>query len=236
MKAKIPCEMPGTPVITFTDASLGYKSDAVLKGVNFEIHAGDFVGLAGPNGSGKTTLLKSMLGVLPLRGGMIERNFPLANLGYVPQTSALDSYFPLSVGEVAAMGAYGRIHPLKRFPRSERARVNEALEQVGLAHLARKAFFNLSGGQQQRVLIARALVVNPVLLLLDEPLSGVDQESRKAIVELLTRINQERALAIVISSHDQGILEEGCRRVILLSGGHVRIEEKGARIGARSTR
>jgi ABC-type Mn2+/Zn2+ transport system ATPase subunit len=218
----------------FTEASLGYRSGAVLQGVNLEIHAGDFVGLAGPNGSGKTTLLKSMLGMLPLRSGTMKRNFPLVNLGYVPQTASLDSYFPLSVGEVVAMGAYGRIHSFEGFPRRERIRVNQALEQVGLAHLVKKAFFNLSGGQQQRVLIARALVVKPVLLLLDEPLSGVDQESRKAIVELLTRINQEKALAIVISSHDHSLLEEGCGRVILLSGGHVRIEEKSARSGIRS--
>ena len=107
------CEMTGAPIMTFSEASLGYKSEAVLQGVNLEIRAGDFVGLAGPNGSGKTTLLKSMLGVLPLRSGMMKRSFPLVNLGYVPQTASLDSYFPLSVGGVVAMGAYGRIHPFE---------------------------------------------------------------------------------------------------------------------------
>lgn len=217
------------PIIAFREASVGYETRAVLDEVNLEIHAGDFVGLAGANGSGKTTLLKSMLGMLPLRRGSIETNFPLHRLGYVPQSTTLDAYFPLSVGEVVAMGAYGRVHPLKRFPRTERVRVNAVLEQVGLAHIVRTGFFNLSGGQQQRVLIARALAVDPVLLLLDEPLSGVDQESRKAIVEVLTHINREQNLAIVISSHDEEILERSCKSLVFVSGGraHAGVHGRG---------
>jgi len=219
------------PLLTLREATLGYGAATVLNAVNLEIRAGDFVGLAGANGAGKTTLLKSMLGVLPPCSGTIERNFPLANVGYVPQTSSLDSYFPLNVDEVVAMGAYGRIKTLTWFPKSEKARVSGVLEKVGLAHLARMAFFNLSGGQQQRVLIARALAMDPVLLLLDEPLSGVDQESRQTIVNLLIRINRERGLAIVISSHEQEILEKGCERVVLVSGGHARLKENLLRSG-----
>jgi len=227
-------ETSDNPILELREACLGYPSEAVLNEVNLQIHAGDFVGLAGANGSGKTTLLKSMLGMLPLRSGSMERNFALANLGYVPQTSSLDSYFPLSVDEVVAMGTYGRVNALTRFPKRERTQVAGVLEQVGLAHLARTAFFHLSGGQQQRVLIARALVVDPVLLLLDEPLSGVDQESRKAIVDLLTRINREGSLAIVISSHDRQILEQGCQRVILVSDGRACVVENGAQAGISS--
>jgi len=215
----------GKRVLMLREATLGYGAQPVLDGVNLQIYAGDFVGLAGPNGAGKTTLLKSMLGVLPLHGGAIERNFPLANVGYVPQTSSLDSYFPVNVDEVVAMGTYGRVRALTWFPRAEKARVLEVLEQVGLAHLARMAFFRLSGGQQQRVLIARALAMDPVLLLLDEPLSGVDQESRRTIVDLLIRINRERGLAIVISSHEQEVLEKGCGRMILVAGGRANLKE-----------
>jgi manganese/iron transport system ATP-binding protein len=221
-------EASDNPVVELRQASLGYQSEPVLTGVDLQIHAGDFVGLAGANGSGKTTLLKSMLGILPLLGGTVERNFALANLGYVPQTSSLDSYFPLSVDEVVAMGAYGRVNAWTRFPKRERTRVASVLAHVGLSHLARTSFFHLSGGQQQRVLIARALVVDPVLLLLDEPLAGVDQESRKAIVDLLTLINRQQGLAIVISSHDRQILEQGCQQVILVSDGCAYVTEKGA--------
>lgn len=224
---------PNSLIMELRDAAVGYQARVVLEEVNLRIHAGDFVGLAGANGSGKTTLLKSMLGVLPLRHGILDRNFPLANLGYVPQTSSLDAYFPVSVGEVVAMGAYGRIHPLRGFPRVERARVNVVLEQVGLAHLARMRFFNLSGGQQQRVLIARALIIDPVLLLLDEPLSGVDQESRKAIVHLLTEINEERDLAVVISSHDEEVLEHSCRTMVLVSGGRAHVSDRCTARGGR---
>lgn len=213
-----------TVVLALTAASLGYATRAVLNDVNLQIHAGDFVGLAGANGAGKTTLLRSMLGLLPLRSGVIERNLPLANVGYVPQTSALDSYFPLSVTEVIAMGVYGRVKALTRLPRAERVRVATVLDQVGLAHLARMAFFNLSGGQQQRVLIARALAMDPGLLLLDEPLSGVDQDSKEGIINLLMRINQQRGLAVVISSHEQEVLEKACRGMVLVSGGHARIK------------
>jgi len=218
---------PDSPVMELRQASVGYEAVTVLEEVDLEIHAGDVVGLVGANGSGKTTLLRSMLGALPLQRGTIERRFALAELGYVPQTASLDSYFPLSVGEVVAMGTYGRVHPLKRFPETERARVNAVLEQVGLAHLVRMAFFHLSGGQQQRVLIARALAANPVLLLLDEPLSGVDQDSRRAIVRLLIEINQKRGLAILISSHDQEILEQSCHKTILITSGRARVHENG---------
>jgi len=212
---------PDRPIMELRHVSVGYGPATVLDDVNLKIHAGDFVGLAGSNGSGKTTLFRSMLGVLPLRSGAIDRSFAPANLGYVPQTSSLDSYFPVSVAEVVAMGAYGRVRPLKRFPRVERSRVRAVLTQVGLVHLARMPFFELSGGQQQRVLIARALAVDPLLLLLDEPLSGVDQESREAVVGLLMEINRRTGLAVVISSHDGTVLEKSCRTIIRVSGGRV---------------
>jgi len=227
MIKRVCTEASDDPLLELCEASLGYESEAVLTGVNLQIRAGDFVGLAGANGSGKTTLLKSMMGMLPPRSGVVERKFAPARLGYVPQISSLDAYFPLNVDEVVAMGVYGRVRPFKKFPKREKVRVAEVLEQVGLAGSARAAFSHLSGGQQQRVLIARALVVDPLLMLLDEPLSGVDQESRKAIVNLLITINQEKGLAFVISSHEQQILEQGCQRVILVSDGHARVAESG---------
>ena len=209
------------PVIAFQDACLGYGAEPVLEGVDLEIHAGDFVGLAGANGSGKTTLLRSMLGLLPLRGGTVKRHLPPARLGYVPQGASLSAYFPLSVWEVAAMGAYGRLSPWRLFPGHERRRVDTALGRVGLARLGRTVFAHLSGGQRQRVLLARALTMEPVLLLLDEPFSGVDRESKASIAQQLVDLNRGSRMTIVLSSHDSEILDRTCGRVIRASNGGV---------------
>ncbi len=213
------CDTRERPVLALQHACLGYGAETVLDDVHLRIDTGEFVGLAGANGTGKTTLLRSMLGLLPLRGGRVERHLPRARLGYVPQSVSLDAYFPLSVWEVAAMGAYGRLRPWRRFSGHERSRVDTALEQVGLAQLRRAVFFHLSGGQRQRALIARALTVDPALLLLDEPFSGVDRDAREDIAQQLGDINRRSRLAIVISSHDSGMLERSCERVIRLSKG-----------------
>ena len=214
-------DLPERPLLALRHACLGYGSETVLEDVRLRIDAGEFVGLAGPNGSGKTTLLRSMLGLLPLKSGGVERHRPQARLGYVPQHASLDAYFPLSVREVAAMGAYGRLPPWRLFPQSERQRVDRALARVGLAHLGRAVFFHLSGGQRQRALIARALTVDPALLLLDEPFAGVDRDAREDIARQLEEINRSSRLAVVICSHDADLLARCCDRVIQVSEGRV---------------
>ena len=211
----------GLPVIELRGASLGYDGETVLRGVDLEVHAGEFVGLSGANGSGKTTLLRSMLGFLPLLGGRAGRAVPPSRIGYVPQGATLDPCFPLSADEVVAMGAYGRLHPLQRFPRGERKRVEAALERVGLAHLGRAAFFELSGGQRQRVLVARALNQDPALLLLDEPFSGLDRDSREAVLQGIVRINRQARVTVVLSSHDNDLLDRGSGRLVRLADGRV---------------
>ena len=211
----------GLPVIELRGASLGYDGETVLRGVELEVHAGEFVGISGANGSGKTTLLRSMLGFLPLLGGRAGRAVPPSRIGYVPQGATLDPYFPLSADEVVAMGAYGRLHPLQRFPRGERKRVEAALERVGLAHLGRAAFFELSGGQRQRVLVARALNQDPELLLLDEPFSGLDRDSREVVLQGLVLINRQARVTVVLSSHDSDLLDRGGGRVVRLADGRV---------------
>jgi len=212
---------PERPLLALQHACLGYGPETVLDDVHLRIDAGEFVGLAGANGSGKTTLLRSMLGLLPPRGGNVERHMPRARLGYVPQHATLDAYFPLSVREVAAMGTYGRLRPWRLFPPSERQRVDKVLLQVGLVHLGRAVFFHLSGGQRQRALIARALAVDPALLLLDEPFAGVDRHTREDIARQLEEINRCSRLAIVICSHDADLLARSCDRVIQVSDGRV---------------
>ena len=214
------------PLIVMDNISLGYNSSAVLTDVNLAIYPGNLVGLAGPNGSGKTTLFRTMLGLLAPLNGTLVRNCPLAKFGYVPQSAALDPQFPLSVLEIVEMGAYGRVKSFQIFPVHETKRALEVLEQVGMAHVKAKSFFALSGGQKQRVLIARALMVGPAIMILDEPLSGVDEESRQSITSLLIRLSREECLAVFFSSHDLEMVQRVADKIVRVDRGAVWIEER----------
>jgi ABC-type Mn2+/Zn2+ transport system ATPase subunit len=221
----IPAE--SLPLVSLHGVKLGYDSEAVLHEVELDIHAGDLIAIAGPNGSGKTTLFRAILGFLPLLGGTLTRNCPLSEFGYVPQSAALDSNFPVTVQEVVRMGTYGRLRPFQSIPGQERERLRLVLQQVGLSNLASRAFFSLSGGQKQRILIARALIVVPKILILDEPLSGVDTESQGAITELLLRINREEGKAIFFSSHDLRMVRSVTQKILRVDGGKMKWEEGG---------
>jgi len=216
------------PLVSLRGVRLGYDPQVVLQDVELDIHPGDLIAIAGPNGSGKTTLFRAILGFLPLLGGSLTRNCALNEFGYVPQSAALDPNFPVTVQEVVGMGAYGRLRPFQAIPGEEKDRLNKVLHEVGLPHLATRAFFSLSGGQKQRILIARALMVFPKILILDEPLAGVDTESRAAITELLLKLNREEKKAIFFSSHDLRMVRSVTNKVLRADGGKVKWEEEAA--------
>jgi zinc transport system ATP-binding protein len=215
------------PLVSLRGVTLGY-SEPVLRGVDLTIYSGDLIGMAGPNGSGKTTLFRAILGLLPVLNGSLERNCLLSDFGYVPQNTSLDPNFPLTAGEVVEMGSYGRLRPYQRMPAEEKEKGKKSLDQVGLSHLAAKSFFSLSGGQRQRILIARALMVDPKILILDEPLSGVDQESRRAITELLIKLNREDRLAVFFSSHDLEMVRTLADKILRVDKGKTWWEKEGA--------
>ena len=215
------------PLVSLRDVSVGY-SEPVLQDVNLTIHPGDLIGMAGPNGSGKTTLFRAILGLLPILSGSLERDCLLSDFGYVPQSTSLDPNFPITAGEVIGMGSYGRLRPYQRMPVEEKEEAKKSLNQVGLSHLAAKSFFSLSGGQRQRILIARALMVNPKILILDEPLSGVDQESRRAITELLIKLNREDRLTVFFSSHDLEMVRTVADKILRVDKGKTSWEKEGA--------
>lgn len=213
------------PLVSLHNVNLGYDSQSVLQSVNLAIYPGDLFGLAGPNGSGKTTLFRAILGLLPILGGSLSRNCPLSNFGYVPQSAALDPQFPLSVAEIVEMGAYGRVRSYQVFPKEEKQRAGEVLDQVGIRHLIKRSFFSLSGGQKQRVLIARALMVMPKIMILDEPLSGVDEESRRTIADVLIKLTREDGLAVFFSSHDLAMVQRVADRIVRVDKGKMWSEE-----------
>jgi manganese/iron transport system ATP-binding protein/manganese/zinc/iron transport system ATP- binding protein len=207
-----------TALLNVHDLRGGYTRGGpdVLGGASFAVQPGEIVAVLGPNGGGKTTLFRALLGELPVRTGEVALDGKPA---YVPQTEQARLDFPVSAHDVALMGAYGRTPWYKRVSREDRRKAHEALARVGLADRACDRFGTLSGGQRQRVLIARALVHDARVLLLDEPLSGVDRPSAIQI-ERVFRELQDEGRALLVATHDVG-QARGWPRVLCLNHGQV---------------
>lgn len=169
-----------------------------LADVTFSLEAGQIAAVLGPNGGGKTTLFRALLGELPVRHGAVELS---GRPAYVPQTDRTRLDFPVSALDVALMGAYRRTRPWQRISRADRASARHALDRVGLGDRAGVRFGSLSGGQRQRVLLARALLQDAPVLLLDEPLSGVDAVSAARIEDVFAGLRSE-GRALLIATHD----------------------------------
>jgi ABC-type Mn2+/Zn2+ transport system ATPase subunit len=206
-----------TAHVSTRDLRGGYARGAdVLGGVSFAVAGGEIAAVLGPNGGGKTTLFRALLGELPYRSGAVA----LAGApAYVPQTEGARLDFPVSAHDVALMGAYGRTPWFRRVARADRERADEALARVGLADLAHHRFGALSGGQRQRVLIARALVQDAPVLLLDEPLSGVDNPSAAQIERVFGELRAE-GRALLVATHDVA-QARAWPRVLCLNHGQV---------------
>ena len=210
------------PLVTLDRVSVGYRHHVVLANLELQLERGSFTALLGANGSGKSTLLKTLAGILPPLAG--EMHFaPGANgalrLGYVPQRESLDPIFLLSGFEVAHMGTFRRIRLGRIVARDERERVRQCLCLAGADGFAARQFSELSGGQKQRVLLARALAAQPDLLLLDEPTAGIDAAAVQAILEVLTQLNREQGLTILLVSHDLAAVRRHVREVAWLHQG-----------------
>ena len=195
----------GEPLVRFSGASLGYGRVPVLTKVDLEVRRGDFWGILGHNGSGKTTILKTMLGLIPCMKGGFARDgggFGLPRFGYVPQKERLDPLYPLTARDVAAMGTYRKLELLARLRgAAHEDLVKRSLAECGATHLADRRFSDLSGGQKQRVLIARALAAEPEMLVLDEPLGGIDITTQHALLKLLKDLRAQRDLTVLMVSH-----------------------------------
>ncbi len=193
------------PVLSIRNLYAGYEQETILQDVNLEVYNGDFIGLIGPNGGGKSTLLKVILGLLPAQSGQVtilgqDVCHGRHTIGYVPQFVESDRAFPISVWDTVRMGLLTGWKLFHRLSKQEKGQIEAALAEVGMLDLRQSAMGELSGGQRQRVFIARALVANPKILLLDEPTASVDPNVTKDIYELLSQLNQK--MAIVLVSHD----------------------------------
>jgi len=208
------------PVVDLRAVSVHHDGVPVLDGITFALDPGDLLAVVGPNGAGKTTLLKVLAGTLPPTSGDVRvfghRPSGHICIAYLPQRSQVDSRFPVSVADVVMMGRVGRLGPLRRPRAADRSRVGDALSLVGISHLSRRQIGELSGGEQQRMFIARALAQEASLLLLDEPLAGLDVPTQQEILTLLGELHSH-GIASIVTLHELDLVESHFPRVLLLN-------------------
>ena len=190
-------------LLTIKNLSLGYESQVIVSGLNFSVDAGDYLCIVGENGSGKTTLMKTLLGLQKPAGGEIQVGDSLKKneIGYLPQQTQVQKDFPASVREIVLSGCQGRCGMRPFYNKEEKALAVENMERMGISDLANQCYRDLSGGQQQRVLLARALCATRKVLLLDEPVSGLDPKVTAEMYSLIAELNAE-GITILMISHD----------------------------------
>lgn len=203
----------------------------MLAGVDLEVHPGEFVALVGPNGSGKSTLLRLLLGLTEPQSGSVQLlgSRPSAlrerwRLGYVPQRPGITNDLPATVDEVVAAGCLTRRGWRRSLKKTDRDDITHALESVDLLERRSVRFSELSGGQQQRALIAKALVCRPDLLILDEPVAGVDADSQRRFRNALVHLVEDHAAAVLLVSHELGAVAADLDRVLVLQRGRIRFD------------
>ena len=186
------------------DLALGYGGTRVVDGLHFSVEAGNYLCIVGENGSGKSTLMKTLLGLIPPLGGSIQLGDGLKQneIGYLPQQTEVQKDFPASVWEIALSGCLNRQGLRPYYNRQEKTLAKTNLERLGISDLSGQCYRELSGGQQQRVLLARALCATQKILLLDEPVAGLDPNATEEMYHILQELNGTHGITIVMISHD----------------------------------
>ena len=213
-----------SPVVSATDVTIAYGTTTAVRSASLEVMPAQTVAILGANASGKSTLVRSLLGLVPVNSGAItlfgspmpSRHAPLERVGYVPQRTSAQGGLAASAEEVVAAGLLSRI--ARHLPSNGMERAREALDTMGLAAAYKKPVGSLSGGQQQRVLIARALVRNPELIIMDEPLAGIDADHQAVVAEVVSDAH-DRGAALILVLHESGPLAPLLQRAIVLDRG-----------------
>lgn len=191
-------------ILTCQNLALGYEGKKVVDDISFTVNAGDYLCIVGENGSGKSTLLKTLLKLMPPIGGQILTGDGLNQneIGYLPQQTVVQKDFPASVREIVLSGCLNRMGLRPFYNREEKQLAADNMERLHIADLARRCYRELSGGQQQRVLLARALCATRKLLLLDEPVAGLDPKAAAELYRLIEKLNVEDGITVIMISHD----------------------------------
>lgn len=215
-----PAHDTSRPILEMKNVSVRFNGTPALDGVSFQLQRGEQVAIIGPNGAGKSTLFNVIAGVLPPAQGQVDiyGHGPGQHtcIAYVPQRSQVDWKFPVNVADVVMMGRVSKLGLFRWPQRRDWVLVEEALALVGMAHLAKRQIGELSGGQQQRVFIARSLVQEAELMLMDEPLTGLDVKSQEDIFSVLGKLRQ-RNVTILVATHDLNLAAERFDRLMLLN-------------------
>lgn len=190
-------------LLSCRELCLGYDGREIVHGLSFDVEAGDYLCIVGENGSGKSTLMKTLLSLQPPLSGVVSFGDGLkaSEIGYLPQQTVVQKDFPATVREIVLSGCQGECGLRPFYNAEEKRRAKENMEKMGIAPLARRCYRELSGGQQQRVLLARALCATKKLLLLDEPVSGLDPRVTAEMYELIGQLNRD-GLTVIMISHD----------------------------------
>jgi len=223
-------------IIKLENVSTVYEGERrpALRDVSLSIEENELVYVVGPNASGKTTLLETINGLLnPFKGGIFIFGLNVKNhsrrvraeIGYVPQDFMVEPGEPYLALDVVLMGRYGKIGVLNKPDERDREKALEAMKLLGIDELSQRPMGKLSGGQQQKVMIARAIAKEPKILLLDEPFSNLDPESKIKIPELISRLHQKKKLTTVIVTHETHRLMKICRRVVVMNNGRIMADD-----------
>ena len=188
--------------------TIGYEDGIVAENINFSLEQGDYLCILGENGSGKTTLMKTLLGLIdPISGEIILNNGEGRGIGYLPQITQVQKHFPASVSEIILSGCLNKLGKGLFYKKEHKLLAQSNMEKLGISELAKKPYKNLSGGQQQRVLLARALCAAQNMLLLDEPITGLDYLATEEMYEYISKLNKEGMTIIMISHDKEGSLK-----------------------------
>jgi len=193
-----------TTLIECKNVSLAYDGVPVVEKLNFTVNAGDYLCIVGENGSGKTTLMKALLGLIDIGSGTISLSSALEKneIGYLPQQSNIQRDFPASVSEIVISGTLGRNGWRPFYSKEDKQRAESTMKELGIEDLAKRSFQHLSGGQQQRVLLARALCATTKILLMDEPVSGLDPTATEEMYAIIRKLNRQNGITVIMISHD----------------------------------
>lgn len=202
-------------MIKLNNISLGYDNNTIIKNMSLLIEKGNYVAVVGENGSGKSTLIKGILGLLKPKKGNIEYDINKKDIGYLPQNNEDNSFFPASVYEIVISGCLNNLGLRPFYNKKEKELVNITLKELNIDNIKNKCFKELSGGQRQRVLLARAIVSGKKVLVLDEPVTGLDYNSLKDLYNLIDKLNK-KGMTIIMISHDVDKMIEHATHILYI--------------------